>query len=203
MSDEKTVLVWVDLETTGLDERKGVGEILEYAVVLTDLELNEIDSIEGVIPHDMDWINDLMKVNDYVREMHTKNGLLEEVAQASRLFRRAAVDHERFKITSMLLRHQMDDTIFVIAGSSVSFDRRWLKEHMPGLEKMLHYRQLDVSVYKVGFPEIFGTATSDAHRAMADIRVSIAIQQKMRSIVTQFKDPADHIVFERGSPRDR
>ena len=76
-----------------------------------------------------------------------------------------------------------DDVIFVVAGSTVSFDKDWLKAHMPEVARRLHYRQLDVSSYKVGFPEIFGTKTSDAHRAMADIRVSIEQQAKMRRLV--------------------
>ena len=54
---------------------------------------------------------------------------------------------------------------------------------MPTFEGRLHYRQLDVSSYKVGFPELFGTATSDAHRAMADIRASIGQQRLIRKIV--------------------
>lgn len=183
--EKKTVLVWCDLETTGLDERKGIGEILEYAVVLTDIELKEIDAVEGVITHDMNWINDIM--NDYVMEMHTKNGLLQEILEASSksgdLFGRTAIAQAEKMLVGWLLRHKTEDTIFVIAGSSVSFDRRWLKAHMPEFEAMLHYRQLDVSVYKVGFPEIFGTATSEAHRAMADIRASIQQQKFMRRIV--------------------
>lgn len=185
MSDKKTILVWVDLETTGLEEKRGLGEILEYAVVLTNLELNEIDALEGIVTHDMDWIDDIM--DDYVREMHTKNGLLEEIRVASAktdLFGQTAINQERIKIMGMLLRYVDPDTIFVLAGSSVSFDRRWLKEHMPELEEMLHYRQLDVSVYKVGFPTIFGDGTSDAHRAMPDIRESIKKHAMMRDIVT-------------------
>jgi oligoribonuclease len=185
MSDKKTVLVWVDLETTGLDERKGVGEILEYAVVLTDIELNEIDAVEGVITHDMNWVNDIM--NDYVVEMHTKNGLLQEILEASSksgdLFGHAAIAQAEKMLVGWLLRHKTEDTIFVIAGSTVSFDRRWLKEHMPEFESMLHYRQLDVSVYKVGFPTIFGDGTSEAHRAMPDIRESIRKHWLMRDIM--------------------
>ena len=87
-----------------------------------------------------------------------------------------------------------DDVIFVVAGSTVSFDKDWLKAHMPEVAKRLHYRQLDVSSYKVGFPEIFGTKTSEAHRAMADIRASIAMQQQMRDIVKFARSVQDTLV---------
>jgi oligoribonuclease len=186
MTYKKTILVWIDLETTGLDERRGRGEILEYAIVLTDLELNEIDSLQGVIAHDTEWIYDIME--DYALHMHAESGLLQEVIDASTqtdIFGREAVGQERIKIMGMLLRHKDPNTTFVIAGNSVSFDRRWLKEHMCEVEKILHYRQLDVSSYKVGFPDIFGTKTSEEHRAMADIRASIEQQRLMRQIVAE------------------
>ena len=196
MSDkknQKTVLFWVDLETTGLDEL--TGEILEYAVVLTDLELNEIDSVEGVLAHDMTYLPTIM--DPFVTEMHTKNGLLEAIRLASVNVPNAPWGWQAARVVQnilvgMLLRLKQSDpdTIFVIAGSTVGFDRRWLKQEMPELEKMLHYRQLDVSVYKVGFPEIFGTKTSEAHRAMADIRASIDVHRRMRNIVLSLRDLA-------------
>ena len=77
----RTILFWLDFEVTGLDVRPGRGELLEYAVVLTDLELNEIESIEGVIPQEMPWIEDILE--DKAREMHEKNGLLNEVKRIS------------------------------------------------------------------------------------------------------------------------
>lgn len=195
MSDEKkTVLFWVDLETTGLDERHGVGEILEYAIVVTDLQLNEMGSKEAVIAHEMAWIEDCMSPE--VKEMHTKNGLLDEIRKISDVPNKpwgiGAVAIEEQEILYFLRQFAADDVIFVIAGSSISFDRRWIKAWMPTLESKLHYRQLDVSVYKVGFPQIFGAATSEAHRAMADIRESIKKHRLMREIVdaaTKFAVP--------------
>ena len=187
---QRTILFWCDLETTGLDERFGVGEIMEYAVVLTDLELNEVDSTEGIIAHAAEWLRDCM--DEYVTDMHTKNGLLDEIQAISNtdhgLFGHAAVVEAEKKLVSFLLHHQADDVIFVIAGSTVGFDRRWLKVHMPELEAILHCRQLDVSTYKVGFPKIFGTETSNAHRAMADIRASIEQHRLMLSMIADI-DP--------------
>lgn len=193
--DKKTILVWTDLETTGLQEGHGRGEILEYAFVLTDLELNEIDSIQGIIAHDVDgWLKDCM--NEFVWDMHTKNGLIEEIRKISspgeRPFGRGATEITEAMLVGWLMTYQHRDpnVIFVPAGSTVGFDRRWLKAHMPKLEALFHYRQLDVSVYKVGFPEIFGTKTSEAHRAMADIRASIDVHRRMRNIVLSLRDLA-------------
>jgi len=184
MSEIATVLVWVDLETTGLET---TGTILESAVVLTDLALNTLDVYETIVPQNVPDALGLMDA--YCKQMHTDNGLINELIQASSTdpnYLESIVTIEQ-EILNRLerARAQFDGgVIFVIAGSTVGFDKGWIKAHMPRLFKALHYRQLDVSTYKVGFPEIFGAKTSEAHRAMPDIRVSIEQHRKMREIVS-------------------
>lgn len=181
----RTILFWLDFEATGLDVRPGFGEVIEYAAVFTDLELKEYTSCEGVIPHNMNYLDPLF--SEKAREMHVKNGLLEELRAAEKTAKcvgvPAVAEVEDKLIAILKFFMAQEPTIFVIAGSSIWYDRNCLKEHMPRLEKMLHYRQLDVSVYKVGFPSIFGSDTSTAHRAMADIRESIKKHELMRKIV--------------------
>ena len=187
MSDKQqnTVLAWIDLETTGLKPDKD--RILEYAVVFTDLELNELVSKTNIVNQPGEQLIPLM--DEYVIQMHSDNGLLHEIGQGEQIpyvagLVRAqqemmdALDQAR----SMASDHEVE-VIFVIAGNTVGFDKGFIKAQMPELFDLLHYRQLDVSSYKVGFPEIFGTKTSAAHRAMADIRASIEQQAKMRRIV--------------------
>jgi oligoribonuclease len=191
MSKARTILFWLDFESTGLDVRKGHGELLEFAVVFTDLELSELGCDEGVIPHKIDYIDSILQ--DRAREMHIANHLLDDlrsIQDSSWCFGEEAVRFIEDQLILKLKKYLEEDpkTIFVIAGSSISFDRDALREHMPRLEKMLHYRQLDVSVYKVGFPHIFGESTSTAHRAMADIRESIKKHAKMREIVGHYEE---------------
>ena len=187
----RTILFWLDFEATGLDVRKGHGELLEFAVVFTDLELNELGADQGLIPHKIERIEAI--IADKAREMHEKNGLLEELRSIQDNQTCYGDEAIRFVEDQLIARLKMfaaqEPTIFVIAGSSISYDRNALKEHMPRLEKMLHYRQLDVSVYKVGFPSIFGSETSTAHRAMDDIRESIKKHAMMRNIVSQIFKP--------------
>lgn len=187
-SSGRTVLAWVDLETTGLDPE--TGRILEYAIVLTDLELNELSCMQGIIKQNPEEARALM--DDFVTKMHASNGLLDEITAIGP---GAGVGYENqvkicdTAIVTWLKEWQstvsdgVDDVIFVIAGSTISFDKSYIKKHMPLFFKMLHYRQLDVSSYKVGFPGLFGTATSDAHRAMSDIRDSIEMHRTMRDFV--------------------
>ena len=200
MTDQRTVLAWVDLETTGL---KPIPEhrILEYAVVFTDLHLNELDCMTSVIPQDVAFARSLM--DDYVVEMHTKNGLLEELEAVERNTQQGyntslymAQKKILAKFKSVEVRDHVNDydVVFVIAGSTVKFDKDNLEYHMPGVFETLHYRQLDVSSHKVGFPEVFGTKTSANHRAMDDIRASIAVQSKMRRIMDFAIESDDQLV---------
>jgi len=183
MSEIATVLVWVDLETTGLET---TGTILESAVVLTDLALNTLDVYETIVPQNVPDALGLMDA--YCKQMHTDNGLINELIQASSTdpnYLESIVGIEQ-EILNRLSRARLQfdrGVIFVIAGSTISFDKGWIKAHMPRLFKALHYRQLDVSSYKVGFPTIFGIKTSDAHRAMLDIQASIEQHAKMLRLV--------------------
>jgi len=183
MTDKRTVLVWIDLETTGL--KREPDRILEYAVVLTDLELKELDTLTAVIPQNMGIVR--MKMDDYVTEMHTKNGLLGELDafpwESDAILYNDSIKVAEQHILDLMMSYDNEDVIFIIAGSTISFDRGFIEYVMPGLFEKLHYRQLDVSNYKVAFPDIFGTTTSAKHRAMDDIRDSIAVHAKMRDIV--------------------
>jgi oligoribonuclease len=194
--EKKTILTWIDLETTGLNEDEG--NILEYAVVFTDSELNELRAVEGVVKQDLAMAIELM--DGYVVKMHTQNGLLDELKMLEAKMDGDYDDALRLCSFGICSRMQgieaqfLDNKIvFVAAGSNVLFDIKWIIRHMPGVaEKLDHrgriegsesYRCLDVSNYKVGFPKIFGKAANATHRAMDDIRFSIEQHRKMRNIV--------------------
>ena len=68
-------LVWIDCEMTGLDLT--VDELVEVAVVVTDYDLNLIDpGFSVVIKPDQSALDTM---NDFVRNMHTESGLIEEI----------------------------------------------------------------------------------------------------------------------------
>ena len=62
-----------------------------------------------------------------------------------------------------------------LGGNSIHQDRRFIRAEWKKLEKMLHYRMLDVSAWKVvmsaKFKRVF--AKPENHRALDDIRGSI------------------------------
>lgn len=79
-------LIWLDLETTGLDPKKE--RILEVGVRITNEQLNVLASFSEVLscPREV-----LLDMDPFVWGMHTKNGLLPEVLQARLEVGRAGV----------------------------------------------------------------------------------------------------------------
>jgi oligoribonuclease len=69
-------LVWIDLEMTGLDVRRHV--IVEIAVLVTDATLTPLDAGIDLVVHQPPVAMDEM--DDFVRSMHTRSGLLAEIA---------------------------------------------------------------------------------------------------------------------------
>ena len=62
-----------------------------------------------------------------------------------------------------------------LAGNSIHQDQKFIEREWPQLNKILHYRQLDVSAWKVVFENKFGKKFSkpEVHRAIDDIVGSI------------------------------
>jgi len=108
-----------------------------------------------------------------VREMHAKSGLTDAV-RASR-FSLRETERDLFDVVA---RH-CGPGEGVLAGNSIHHDRRFLQRYMPLLDRYLSYRQVDVSSLKLltraWYPasSTFQKPESD-HRALADIRLSIA-----------------------------
>lgn len=224
------MIVWTDIESTGLNPRKD--HLLEVAVVITDDELNEV-ALSSVVVQPIGALDvEKLELDPIVRKMHTDNKLFADV-KATPLHRYEgelqlmALVKETFKdvppvMTDMCAqcRQSKDKHLqtlsspesatsclkqsffctadgftgseFVtklvpalsqtpMAGSTVGFDRAFLKEHMPKLEAMFSYRSIDVSsiveLAKRWAPSIYDgrpkANNGAAHRALADVRESI------------------------------
>jgi oligoribonuclease len=169
MSDPKSeFLVWLDMEMSGLDPQTCVP--LEIAVILTTADLEERESYHAVI-HQDDAA--LATMNDFVRNMHTANGLLEKVASSTVTLAQADAS------VAELVGRSCEEGEALLAGNSIHQDRRFIERYFPELEKRLHYRMVDVSTVKelarrwYGESAVFPKPASD-HTALADTRQSIA-----------------------------
>jgi oligoribonuclease len=179
----QTRFVWCDLEMTGLDPEKCA--IIEMGLIITGPDLKPIAELERAV-----WQSDdvLRQMEPFVREMHTKNGLLERVRKSDFSLRQAEKD-----ATALVSQH-VDFGEGILAGNSIYMDRIFLTKFMPGFERYLHYRMLDVSSLKVltraWYPSAPGRTKDDAtHTVLSDLRASIAELAYYQQ--TFFKSPRD------------
>lgn len=163
------MLVWFDCETTGLDP--ALCSMLEVAVVLTDDTLAE----RAVFTTPILFRGHI--TNEWARKQHEKSGLLAECHAAKR-----GTSHVEQDILGFLREQGVAEKAGVLAGSSIHFDRGFIRAHMPWLDAYLHYRMVDVSTlnelssrFARSVYESRPTVPKEqiAHRALADIRASI------------------------------
>lgn len=183
-------LVWIDLEMTGLDPDTDV--IVEIATVVTDGNLEIVEQGPALVvsaPQDR-----LDAIEDVVRRMHTRSGLLDEIAATDRSVAAAEAATLEF-----VRGHVPDASSAPLAGSSVHADRSFLRRYMPDLEAYLHYRNVDVSTVKELLrrwkPAVLDDRPEKAerHRALDDILESITELRYYRDAVFGFDadDAAD------------
>jgi oligoribonuclease len=174
----------MDLEMTGLEADRHV--IVEIATLVTDDDLNVVAEGPDLVVHATE--DELASMDDFVRDMHTSSGLLEEIRASP-----VTLD-EAGRRTLEFIRAQVPKPRTVpLAGNSIGTDRRFLAAHLPEIEEYLHYRSVDVSTIKElagrWYPEaaVHAPAKAGGHRAMDDIKESVAELAYYRETV--FKDP--------------
>ncbi len=162
-------LVWMDLEMTGLNPIKDV--ILEVATLVTDVHLQVIAEAPVLVVHQPEAV--LEKMEEVVRRMHERNGLLQRVRQSQLSAPEAEETILRF------LRQHCAEGESPLCGNTVWTDRMFLSMQMPSIHRFLHHRVIDVSTLKElaqhWFPSIRQAAPPkpETHRALDDIKASI------------------------------
>jgi oligoribonuclease len=161
----------MDLEMTGLEPGRDV--IVEIAVLITDDELNITAEGPDLVVSATEA--QLAGMQDVVREMHTRSGLLDEI-RSSTLSLRDAGD----AVLAFLKEQIPEQRSVPLAGNSIGTDRRFLAAQLPEIEDWLHYRSVDVSTIKElcrrWYPGVLSGAPGKqtSHRAMDDIKESVA-----------------------------
>lgn len=160
--------VWIDLETTGLIPEDGV--ILEVSMIITDEKFRLISEHSYVVDHRGVDIESMC--DDYVRTMHTQNGLFLACRCDGNPTLKDIEDHLIFWLTN---RRALQAPL---CGNSVHTDAQWMLRHMPKLMKHIHYRIFDASSMRIGSVAVGGNfpkSRDSNHRAIDDIRASIAL----------------------------
>ena len=181
------MIVFLDLETTGLDATKH--SVLEVAAVVTDDTLVEVARFARVVR----WqASEYMLgehatsralhfgVDPVILQMHVENGLWMASATSGNSLLEVEQD-----LAELIRQHcpdaRSDDarTGPQLAGNTIDFDRAFLKDELPEVHALLHYRSIDCTTMnelaKRFWPKLFADRprAKGAHRAMSDVLESV------------------------------
>jgi oligoribonuclease len=182
---DERMLVWMDLEMTGLDHTSDV--IVEIATLITDDQLEIVAEGPDLVIHATD--EQLAAMDPFVVDMHTRSGLLDQIKASTITLEEAGAATLAF-----IKEHVPEERAVPLCGNSIGTDRRFLDAYLPDIENWLHYRSIDVSsvkeLVKRWYPAVDTSRPrgQGSHRALDDIRESIREMAYYRDTV--FVDPA-------------
>jgi oligoribonuclease len=180
------VLAWIDLEMTGLDPDRHT--IVEIASLVTDDDLSLVEEGPDLVVHAT--AEQMAEMDDVVRAMHARSGLLTEIEAST-----TTIEDAMAQTLEFLKKHIGEPSTVPLAGNSIGTDRRFLARQMPEIEDFLHYRSVDVSTIKElcrrWCPQIYKAAPvkKGGHRALRDIRESVAELAYYRHALFGLADP--------------
>jgi oligoribonuclease len=164
---------------TGLDVERDC--LVEIAVLVTDSELNILDEGLSVVIKPRE--DSLAGMGEFVTNMHRESGLLEQFPDG------VSLEQAESKVLDYVKRFAPEARTAPLAGNSIGTDRMFINRYMPNLDSHLHYRNVDVSSIKElvrrWYPKVYFQLPkkSGGHRALADIRESIAELKYYRKTV--------------------
>jgi len=135
---DKSNLIWIDLEMTGLNPDKDV--IIEIATLVTDADLNVLAEGPVCAIHQSNAILDGM--DEWNTRQHGQSGLRARVEKSD--LKTADVEQQ----TLDFLKRYVPAGQSPMCGNSICQDRRFLWLYMSKLEAYFHYRHIDVSTLK-------------------------------------------------------
>jgi oligoribonuclease len=169
MAYDKTPLVWIDMEMSGLVPDRD--RILEVAMVVTDADLNTLVEAPVLVVHQPDSVLEAM--DSWNKSTHGKSGLVDKVKAST--MTEAEAESRLIEVLKPLVAAGTAP----LAGNTVHQDRRFMARYMPALDAYLHYRIVDVSTLKElarrwNPVAMQGLAKEGKHEALADVHESIA-----------------------------
>jgi len=178
MPRDRSNLVWIDLETTGLSVGKRA--IIEIASIVTDKDLGIVAEGPALVIYQPDHV--LERIDPWCERQHGFSGLLE----ASRASDVSLGDAEQQTLT--FLRKHTHRGVAPLCGNSILLDRRFLMHYMPELNAHLSHRNIDVSAInelaRRWFPGAIARLDKGVqHRASDDICGSIEELRVYRRLI--------------------
>ncbi|KAJ2802784.1 hypothetical protein H4R20_003145 [Coemansia guatemalensis] len=139
MAAEAAPMVWIDSEMTGLDYQHDT--IIEIACIITDGELNILETGDDIVIHHPRDVMDAM--GDWCKVHHGKSGLTQSVLDS-----KVTMAEAEAAVLELVKRHCSSPRTALLAGNSVHADRAFLSRLMPELTAYLSHRIIDVSSIK-------------------------------------------------------
>jgi oligoribonuclease len=160
--DQKhSLYLWLDLEMTGLDVEKE--RIIEVGAIITDTQLKAIDEFHRIVFQPNELLN---QMDDWNKNHHGNSGLLDAIPNGDK---EDVVEKELINWCQKYFNEPI-----ILAGNSIGQDRLFIDKYFKDFAKLLHYRQLDVTSFKLHFQTVdIGFQKKNTHRAIDDIRESI------------------------------
>lgn len=159
-------VIAIDIETTGLEPTKGA--ILEIGA----LHLESNKAFRGVIDRPSTQELTASGMCQFVKDMHTNNGLLSSKPNAT------LADFANWVDTLKI------EEPIIFLGASVYFDRMWILEHIPYLN--VSHKIIDVSTLKTVLESVgheFNKSDSN-HRAFDDCLRSVTLYKECVRIMS-------------------
>lgn len=167
-------LIWLDLETTGLDPAEDT--IVEIGMVATTVDL-AVEAMWSTTVLQPEGAKPFEQWHPRVQEMHTTSGLVEDLKHGGMPLEMAQKEAIRF------FKKQGGNTTAgrsPLCGANPQFDRGFLRQHMPELQRCFLYRDFDVrsltqlTSWRTGSK----VTTPPDHRAIADcLQAIMAVQE--------------------------
>ena len=169
-------LLWLDLETTGLDSL--VNEIMEVSAIFS--KGGEVIERFHCYPSTrIKFTKGLW--SEYAYDLHTENGLLEDISDSLKNSGLSAIRFEeehRGRLISFLQRCYSElpkpeegekQPGLILAGSNPNFDRTFMVDQYPSSSSLLHYRTFDSNVLYMMYSDPDKEKSDRLHRATKDV----------------------------------
>lgn len=200
----ENLLLWFDLETTGLDEQ--TDHILEVGWGISTPKLDwVIEPISYVVTSDVllnnrEAIVNGARVDPYVFQMHMESDLWNAIRIGPTISLRDAQEAICSVLDSLSVDGVVPNPKFTMAGSGVSqFDMRWIRNQMPELHSRLTYYSIDMGTFErvetmLRGGDIRKSRSNAAHRAVDDIMFSYRLARRYKELLLVGAD------FDRANP---
>lgn len=179
-------IIWVDVETNGLDQN--LHKLLQVAAVITDGDYNIIsESFEEKVFYSKEEVSELFdQAIPYVQKMHTDTGLWDSIPVKGK-----NIDIVDSELHNFLIEYVPEKNSARLGGNSITLDRNFLNEFLPKSFNHISYRSYDMTSIDGFFrahygdlvPEKPSLPVGQSHDALADIIASIDQAKMLRDFI--------------------